>query len=81
MAAMTTDAAPAPQGLGGFLSRSALLGVYLPSLCFEIAVGAITPMIALRGLELGASAGLAGVLAAMLAIGQILGDAPAVVRG
>lgn len=74
---MTTDAAPAPQGLGGFLTRSALLGVYLPSLCFEIAVGAITPMVALRGLDLGASAGLAGVLAAMLAIGQILGDVPA----
>ncbi len=74
---MSTDAAAAPEGLGGFLSRSALLGVYLPSLCFEIAVGAITPMIALRGLELGATAGLAGVLAAMLAVGQILGDAPA----
>ncbi len=74
---MTGDAVPAPEGLGGFLSRSALLGVYLPSLCFEIAVGAITPMIALHGLDLGASAGLAGVLAAMLAIGQILGDVPA----
>ena len=61
----------------GMLAVEALLGVYLPSLCFEIAVGAITPMIALRGLELGASAGLAGVLAAMLAIGQILGDVPA----
>ena len=60
-----------------FLSRQAILGVYLPALCFEIAMGAITPMIALRAVQLGTSLGGAGLLAALLAVGQILGDAPA----
>ncbi len=60
-----------------FLSRRAILGVYLPALCFEIGMGAITPMIAVRSVELGASLAGAGVLAALLAVGQILGDAPA----
>ncbi|MCL2465576.1 MAG: MFS transporter [Micrococcales bacterium] len=72
---MTTGtAAPAS---GGFLSRQALLGVYLPALCFETAVGAVTPMIAVRAVQLGTSLAVAGVLAALLAVGQILGDAPA----
>ena len=74
---MSTPAAPPPDERGGFLSRSAMLGVYLPSVCFEIAIGAVTPMIAIRAVDLGASLGLAGLLVAMLAVGQILADAPA----
>lgn len=68
---------PAPDATGGFLSRRALLGVYLPALCFETGIGAITPMVAVRAVQLGTSLGVAGLLAAMLAVGQILGDAPA----
>jgi len=68
---------PAPDATGGFLSRQAVLGVYLPALLFEVGMGAVTPMIAFRSVELGTSLAVAGVLAAMLAVGQILGDAPA----
>lgn len=70
-------AAVAPDAAGGFLSRQAVLGVYLPALCFETGIGAITPMVAVRAGQLGATLGTAGLLAALLAVGQILGDAPA----
>jgi MFS family permease len=77
MPAMSTPAAAASDQPGGFLSRAAVLGVFLPALCFEIGIGAITPMVAVRGVELGASLGGAGVLAALLAVGQIAADGPA----
>jgi MFS family permease len=51
--------------------------VFLPALIFETGVGAITPMIPLSGLTLGASVGTAGLLLALLGVGQILGDIPA----
>ena len=51
--------------------------VFLPTLIFEIGMGAIMPMIALSGLTLGASIGTAGLLLALLGVGQILGDVPA----
>ena len=68
---------PADVAAATFLSRQAILGVYLPALCFEIGIGAITPIVALRAVEMGTSLAVAGVLAALLAVGQILGDAPA----
>ncbi len=51
--------------------------VFLPTLIFEIGMGALTPMIALSGRELGASVGMAGFVLALLGVGQILGDVPA----
>jgi MFS family permease len=51
--------------------------VFLPALVFEIGIGAVTPMIALSGRELGASVGAAGLVLALLGVGQILGDVPA----
>jgi MFS family permease len=66
-----------PDATGGFLSRQAVLGVYLPALLFETGMGAVTPMIAFRSVELGTSLAVAGVAASLLAVGQILGDAPA----
>ncbi|GAA2072505.1 MFS transporter [Actinomadura alba] len=51
--------------------------VFLPALIFEIGIGAVTPMIALSGRELGASVGMAGLVLALLGVGQILGDVPA----
>ena len=56
-------AAVAPDAAGGFLSRQAVLGVYLPALCFETGIGAITPMVAVRAGQLGATLGTAGLLA------------------
>ena len=62
---------------GGFLSRQAVLGVYLPTMCFETGMGAIMPVIAPRTSELGGSLAAAGVLSALLGVGLILGDVPA----
>jgi MFS family permease len=57
--------------------RSIAPAVYLPTLIFEIGQGAITPIVALSGRHLGASVGVAGLLLALLGVGQILGDIPA----
>ncbi len=51
--------------------------VFLPTLIFEIGMGAITPVVALSGRALGASVGMAGLLLALLGVGNILGDVPA----
>ena len=51
--------------------------VFLPTLIFEIGMGALAPMIALSGRGLGASVGMAGLVLALLGVGQILGDIPA----
>src|SRR3954471_19925650 len=40
-------------------------------------MGALAPMIALSGRGLGASVGMAGLVLALLGVGQILGDVPA----
>lgn len=51
--------------------------VFLPTLVFEIGMGALAPMIALSARGLGASVGMAGLVLALLGVGQILGDVPA----
>ncbi|WP_218136414.1 MFS transporter [Nonomuraea jiangxiensis] len=51
--------------------------VFLPALVFETGMGALTPMLALSARELGASIGEAGLVLALLGVGQILGDVPA----
>ncbi|QGQ20333.1 MFS transporter [Cellulomonas sp. JZ18] len=66
-----------PTARGGFLSRAAVLGVYLPALVFELGMGAVAPVVAVRAGELGADLATAGVLAALLGVGQLLGDVPA----
>ncbi len=50
---------------------------YLPTLLFGTGQGAIVPVVALTALELGASTGQAGLVVALLGIGQLLGDVPA----
>jgi MFS family permease len=51
--------------------------VFLPTLIFEVGMGALAPMIALSARGLGASFGMAGLMLALLGVGQILGDVPA----
>ena len=68
---------PTPTGRPGFLGRSAVAGVFGPALAFETGIGAIVPIIPLAARDRGASIATAGVLAALLAVGQILGDVPA----
>lgn len=51
--------------------------VYLPSLLFEIGIGAVIPMVVVRAADLGASIALAGFLTALLPVGKIIADVPA----
>ncbi|MHB1063474.1 MAG: MFS transporter [Georgenia sp.] len=60
-----------------FPLRTVVLGTFLPSLVFEVGVGAMMPIIAPTATGLGASLALAGVVAALLPVGQILADIPA----
>ncbi|GEA88514.1 MFS transporter [Cellulomonas cellasea] len=60
-----------------FLDRRSLAGVYLPALVFQVGLGAAVPMVAVTASQRGASLALAGLLAAMVGVGQILGDVPA----
>ncbi len=64
--------APAPAGL-----RRALVGIYAPTLVFSVGTGAVAPVIALRAVELGADLAVAGLVVALLGVGQIVGDVPA----
>ncbi len=68
---------PRPAARAGFLSRPVLLGVYLPALVYELGMGAVVPVVAVRSVELGADLATAGVLAALLGVGQLLADVPA----
>jgi MFS family permease len=51
--------------------------VYLPSVLFGIAQGAITPVVALSAVDLGASAAVAAFVVSVMGIGKIVGDVPA----
>lgn len=57
--------------------RRAATGIYLPALVFEIGIGAILPVVALSARGLGSSLAVAGIMVALLGVGQILGDVPA----
>lgn len=50
---------------------------FLPTLLFETGQGAITPIVALNAREVGGSVGAAGLVLALLGLGQIAGDVPA----
>lgn len=64
-----TDAAP-------FRLASVALPVYLPSLLFATGEGAIIPIIPVSADRLGAPLALSGFIAALLMVGQLLGDVP-----
>lgn len=76
MVVLDRPADPATPPAAPFL-RSIAPSVFLPALVYEIGNGAIAPIIALTALDVGASAGTAGFLLALLGLGQILGDIPA----
>lgn len=60
-----------------FSIASLIPAVYLPTIVFEAALGAILPVIAVTTRELGGSLGQAGLVVALLGVGHILGDVPA----
>jgi MFS family permease len=57
--------------------RSMIPSMFLPAMVYEIGNGAVAPVVAITALDLGASAGTAGFLVALLGIGQLVGDVPA----
>ncbi|MCA9844908.1 MAG: MFS transporter [Dehalococcoidia bacterium] len=57
--------------------RSLGLSVYLPTLLFAIGQGAVIPIVVLAAKDLGATAAVAGLIAAMRGIGVLSFDVPA----
>jgi MFS family permease len=72
---MTTGGAGAGSG-DGFRFRSIALPALLPSLLFGIGEGAVIPIIPAVAVGLGADLAGAGLIAAMIVVGQLAGDIP-----
>ena len=60
----------------GFQFRSIALPALLPSLLFAIGEGSIIPIIPAIAQNLGAGLALAGFIAAMIMVGELIGDIP-----
>ncbi|WP_022872586.1 MFS transporter [Nesterenkonia alba] len=60
-----------------FPFRDVVLGALVPAFIFSTGIGALLPIIAPYSVERGATLAAAGVVAAMLPLGQILADLPA----
>lgn len=59
-----------------FTLRSLAPSVFLPTIVYEVGNGAVAPVLALTALELGASPAVAGVVVAVLGLGQLVGTVP-----
>ncbi|TFB92766.1 MFS transporter [Cryobacterium sp. HLT2-28] len=59
-----------------FSLRSVALAAFLPTLLFSIGEGAIIPLIPIVANNLGASLAVAGLIAAMIMVGELIGDIP-----
>ncbi|MDR5699043.1 MFS transporter [Agromyces aerolatus] len=60
-----------------FSWRSVVLPAYLPTLVFSLGEGAMIPVIPLVAADRGASLAVAGLVAAMLMVGELVADLPA----
>ncbi len=59
-----------------FSFRSVALAAFLPTLLFSVGEGAIIPIIPIAAHNLGASLALAGFIASMIMVGELVGDIP-----
>lgn len=59
-----------------FSFRSVALAAFLPTLLFSVGEGAIIPIIPVAASNLGASLALAGFIASMIMVGELVGDIP-----
>ncbi len=59
-----------------FSLRAVALAAFLPTLLFSIGEGAIIPLIPIVANDLGATLAVAGFIAAMVMVGQLVGDIP-----
>jgi MFS family permease len=62
-----------PRGRG---LRALGWSVYLPSALYGVGQGAIAPVVVTTAVDLGASLGAAGLMVALIGVGQIAGDVP-----
>lgn len=60
-----------------FPLRSVVVGTFLPTILFELGVGAMLPIVAATATSLGASLSVAGMLVTLMAVAQIAADLPA----
>ena len=60
-----------------FPRRDVVLGALIPAFIFSVGIGAMLPIIAPFAVGQGATLAVAGVIAAMLPVGQVLADLPA----
>lgn len=56
--------------------RSLTGSVFAPTIVYALGNGAVTPIIALTALDLGASPAIAGAVVALLGLGQLVGNVP-----
>jgi len=61
----------------GVTMRRFLVSAYGPTLLVSFGYGAVIPMLAIQALMLGANTGLAALIAALVGVGQVVGDLPA----
>ena len=61
----------------GLTLRRFLVSAYGPTLLASLGYGAVVPMLALQAIAIGANAGLAALVAALVGVGQVAGDLPA----
>lgn len=59
-----------------FSFRSVVVSAYLPTLLFSTGEGALIPLLPAAATNLGVSLAIAGVISAMLTIGELVGDIP-----
>ena len=72
--------APSPDRLSDHLDLPLprfLVAAYGPTLLASLGFGAVVPMLAIQALALGASHAVAAFIAALVGIGQVVGDLPA----
>lgn len=69
-----TESTPAAPGAA---LRSLAASAFLPALVYEIGNGAVAPIVVLTAIDLGAGAGWAAFMLALLGIGRLAGDLPA----
>ncbi|APU14751.1 MULTISPECIES: MFS transporter [Actinoalloteichus] len=72
---MSAQETPGPQT--PVTLRSLIPAVFLPASLYGVGQGAAAPLIAITARELGASFSIAGVIVAVLSVGQVLGNLPA----
>ncbi len=60
-----------------FPLRTVVFGALIPTLIFQIGIGAILPVLVPTAVGLGSSLAAAGMVAALLPVGQLLADLPA----